>query len=128
MSARVSQAEAGAMALELRELATCLGRYESFAKLKPPTGASLERRIENLVEHHAEAAKPAVNHFFIVWSPEGKTPPRIRHETREDATAEAERLARSNPGDFFYVLESLTESRAPVPTNITSPVDWSIPF
>jgi hypothetical protein len=42
--------------------------------------------------------------FYIVWSPTGHTPPQIKHETRPGAVAEAERLARSNPGHDFYVM------------------------
>lgn len=43
--------------------------------------------------------------FWLVWSPTGKTSPSKRHDLKEEAAAEAERLARANPGAEFYVLE-----------------------
>lgn len=44
--------------------------------------------------------------FWLVWSPTGKTPPSRRHDLKEEATTEAERLARATPGAEFYVLEA----------------------
>lgn len=43
--------------------------------------------------------------FYLVWSPQGNTPPSRRHLTYENANDEAERLANCNPGVFFYVAE-----------------------
>jgi hypothetical protein len=43
--------------------------------------------------------------FWLVWCPDGKTPPKHRHGTRESAEMEAARQARVNPGKKFYVLE-----------------------
>ena len=43
--------------------------------------------------------------FFLVWNPKGQNPKR-RHEHEYQATAEAERLARANPGEEFYVMEA----------------------
>lgn len=43
--------------------------------------------------------------FWMVWSPEGR-PPTHRHESRNLALTEAERLARANPGQEFFVLEA----------------------
>lgn len=39
--------------------------------------------------------------FWLVWSPQGRSP---KHETYELAKTEAARLARSNPGHQFYVM------------------------
>jgi hypothetical protein len=33
--------------------------------------------------------------------------PKVRHTNRQDAVREAERLAKSNPGIEFFVLESV---------------------
>jgi hypothetical protein len=33
--------------------------------------------------------------------------PRVRHSNRQDAVREAERLAKSNPGTEFFVLEAV---------------------
>ncbi|BAO88942.1 DUF2188 domain-containing protein [Caballeronia cordobensis] len=44
--------------------------------------------------------------FWLVWSPTGHVPPSFRHESRENAIAEAERLARSRVGAEFFVLQA----------------------
>lgn len=44
--------------------------------------------------------------FWMVWNPRGGVP-RAKHESESIATAEAERLARCNPGDSFYVLRAV---------------------
>ena len=46
--------------------------------------------------------------FFIVWCPTGPTPPKHRHEVREHAVQEAERLARAHPGNEFFVMQADT--------------------
>ena len=45
--------------------------------------------------------------------------PTFRHPTKQSAKNEAERLARSNPGDEFTVLESLA-------TVVRSEVQWEM--
>lgn len=47
--------------------------------------------------------------FWVVWNPQGNNPT-MRHQSREAAQDEAERLARINPGQNFYVLASLSVS------------------
>ncbi len=44
--------------------------------------------------------------FYLVWCPNGPTPPTYRHETEGNARREAERLAREKPGQEFFVLRS----------------------
>lgn len=44
--------------------------------------------------------------FWMVWSPQGRAPTKV-HQTLGSATNEAERLARNNPGNQFYVLQAL---------------------
>lgn len=44
--------------------------------------------------------------FWMVWSPEGRSPTH-KHELQSLAAKEAERLARMNPGNTFYVLEAV---------------------
>lgn len=46
--------------------------------------------------------------FWLVWNPQGCAPQR-RHDTEEDASHEAERLARLNRGARFIVLRPVRE-------------------
>lgn len=48
-----------------------------------------------------------VQKFWMVYNPKGN-PPRCTHSSRELAVFEAERLARHNPGEHFFVLESVS--------------------
>jgi hypothetical protein len=43
--------------------------------------------------------------FYVVWNPRGGNP-RVRHDYEGQAEQEAERLARENPGQQFYVLRA----------------------
>jgi hypothetical protein len=43
--------------------------------------------------------------FWMVWNPDDY-PPRVCHDTEAAAETEAERLARTNPGVKFYLLEA----------------------
>lgn len=47
--------------------------------------------------------------FWMVRGPDG--PPRVMHMHPDAAEAEAERLARVNPGKTFYVLEAIAAHR-----------------
>lgn len=53
--------------------------------------------------------------FWVVWNPIGRNPV-VRHKTEKDATNEANRLARNNPGQEFVVLQS---KRSCVTTTVT---------
>lgn len=70
----------------------------------------------------------ATTGFWLVWSPQGGTPPSRRHATEDAAREEAERLSRQAPGDEFYVLASKAVVRT------VRPVEWvdcepdTIPF
>ncbi len=44
-------------------------------------------------------------HWIVISSQRGHARPPHEHLTRESAVVEANRLARSNPGDFFSVYE-----------------------
>lgn len=48
--------------------------------------------------------------FWVVWNP-ARNAPFVKHESRDRAQAEAERLARTAPGESFYVLAALSVSR-----------------
>lgn len=47
-----------------------------------------------------------MNRFWMVWN-EGNQNPRVKHSSSMLARSEAERLARSNPGQKFYVLDAI---------------------
>lgn len=44
--------------------------------------------------------------FYLVWCPIGKTSPSFRHKYKSEAVEEAKRLAKTNPGSEFFVLET----------------------
>lgn len=44
--------------------------------------------------------------FWLVWSPTGAKSPSFRHPSEHSAITEAERLARTAPGQQFYVLHA----------------------
>ena len=63
--------------------------------------------------------------FWMVYSRNGRHPPKFEHNNRDGARAEAERLARLNPGLRFYILEA-TDTVV-----VENPCKWedlSIPF
>lgn len=47
-----------------------------------------------------------MNQFWMVWNP-NRNQPVYRHDTEASAETEAERLARLNPGEQFFVLEAV---------------------
>jgi hypothetical protein len=61
--------------------------------------------------------------FWMVWNQNGQAPTRVHHR-RKSAVKEAERLARKQPSDRFFVLraESAVETTLP-PTKITELVE-----
>lgn len=69
--------------------------------------------------------------FYVVWNP-ARGGPTVRHPTRRSAAAEAERLARANPGQSFFVLGTVAVAEVPVPSVLRdlAPVDSDagIPF
>lgn len=48
--------------------------------------------------------------FFLVWNPEGGAPT-LKQPSYVVAENEAKRLARSNPGQSFFVLAAVAEAR-----------------
>ncbi len=50
---------------------------------------------------------------YIIWNPKGCNPKKI-HETLKSAEKEAERLALSQPNEYFYVLEVVKKVRGSV--------------
>lgn len=55
--------------------------------------------MEMLIDGDPEAP------FWMVWNPRGNAPV-VRHASEKQARDEAERLARTNPGHRFHVLEN----------------------
>ena len=56
--------------------------------------------------------------FFVVWNPQHGSP-QYKHDSAEDAKAEAKRLAAANPEQEFYVLGAIGKARC------VSPVEWT---
>ena len=55
----------------------------------------------------ATVREPTQTHpFFMVWCPE-RGQPTVKHYDEKNAYAEAERLARNNPSNHFYILRSI---------------------
>lgn len=52
--------------------------------------------------------------FWMVWGEFGSQP-RFKHSSKQSAEDEAKRLATNNPGQSFYVLESLSWARRDPP-------------
>lgn len=48
--------------------------------------------------------------FWLVWNPRGGAPTH-QHPTLHQARAEAERLARMNPGQDFFVLATVGRAK-----------------
>jgi hypothetical protein len=42
---------------------------------------------------------------FIVWSPDGETPPKVVHDTHGAAHFAAKQMAQSHPGVTFMVMQ-----------------------
>ena len=59
-----------------------------------------------------------INKFWMVWNVD-KLSPTFKHSSILDAQAEAERLARSNPGKTFIVLEAKKKCV------MMNPVQWN---
>lgn len=54
---------------------------------------------------------------YIIWNPEGRTPPTVRFNDEAKAIAEAERLAARHAGQSFYICQLRSVSRmGPVAT------------
>ncbi len=56
--------------------------------------------------------------FWLVWNPNGR-PPMCQHECETDAKREAERLARVNPGERFFILHARNYAKVESPK-----VEW----
>jgi hypothetical protein len=62
--------------------------------------------------------------FFIVWNIYKQLPLMpIRHRTQVEAVAEAERLARIQPDETFYVMRLVSVTQLPKPPSITAYAD-----
>lgn len=62
--------------------------------------------------------------FWMVFNPQAGAPV-YRHPTEKAARTEAERLARINPGQTFYVLQTVGKARK---TDVEYTLIQDIPF
>jgi hypothetical protein len=65
--------------------------------------------------------------FWLVWCPENGAPTH-KHETKESAGKEAERLARKYRGSTFVVLQSLHECLVDDLRTIEHEITDEVPF
>lgn len=49
--------------------------------------------------------RPEIYQFWLVWHEDGGEP-RVRHNSKQSALNEAERLAKLTPGERFFVLKA----------------------
>lgn len=70
-------------------------------------------------------------YFWMVWR-EGSSQPKYKHDTKQSAEKEAERLSRQNPGERFYVLKakSVYQSKVSQPERqkLREPVLFKAPY
>lgn len=48
--------------------------------------------------------------FWIIWCPDGPTPPRVKYTSEVEAVSVAEKMALRHPGQVFYVLLTVARS------------------
>lgn len=64
---------------------------------------------------------------FIIWNPQGITPPSVIFDSREDAEAEARRLANKQRGEFYVcALISVSVTPDAVTTSLGAPAEAEI--
>lgn len=73
----------------------------------------------------------ASEEFWIVWSPTGMPPPRVRHRSEYEAQQAAEAMAKRHRGQLFFVLRALEcyllpQDEQPVRARLLE--DHGIPF
>lgn len=85
-----------------------------------------------------KAAGTPAGTFWTVWNPKRDTPT-VAHSSEESATREAERLARANKGEQFFVMQAtacrfvddmhrVPMCAQPTPPAITGFTDGESPF
>ncbi|WP_230770575.1 hypothetical protein [Sphingomonas sp. Leaf4] len=88
-----------------RERAGSYGALRTSA----PTAVALDAAADRLEELLKESTQPPDKHTpakppFVVWSPDGETPPKVAHMTHKSAHRAAHLLAESHEGRTFYVM------------------------
>lgn len=59
------------------------------------------------------AEQPAGESFYMIWSPQGVTPPRTRFASQKAAEMASRKLAAANPGREFFVMEAIGVCHVP---------------
>lgn len=65
--------------------------------------------------------------FYIIWSPQGQTPPRYTHKDYNEAKRAAISMAQQHPGQEFFVMLARMMAKVPDPI-IIEQYDDGIPF
>lgn len=51
--------------------------------------------------------------FWIIWNPNGPTPPRVQFDSLAEAEKAAKNMARLHPGQEFYVMQMAGKATMP---------------
>jgi len=71
--------------------------------------------------------------IYIVFSPDGETPPKVIHDSHKQAHFAAQRMATLNPGRTFHVMQSagkpafVNVKTPPHPSHIEGDVNCTCP-
>ncbi len=88
-----------------REQAASHGALRTSA----PAAIALDAAADRLEELLKASTQPPEKHTpakppFVVWSPDGETPPKIAHTTHKSAHRAAHLLAERHEGRTFFVM------------------------
>jgi hypothetical protein len=65
--------------------------------------------------------------FFIVFSPDGETPPKIVHATHKGAMFAAAQMAKINPKASFFVMGSMSRPVTAATVRDVQPIADEVP-
>lgn len=73
--------------------------------------SALEAERQAAIVAQQQAAKPKVKTKYILWNPKSSKPPKVVHDSYDEAMKVAAEMATKNPGEDFFVCELKTKNR-----------------